>query len=92
MIVTGSNVAAHRLNYTEFARISEDDYWPLFDKHGWPCPRHLGCACGRGREADGHDALTTVLITGLAPARGARPPTSLKPSPTGAMPCSLTPI
>ena len=34
MIVTVRTWQLNRLNYTEFARISEDDYWPLFDKHG----------------------------------------------------------
>jgi len=56
MIVTVRTWQLNRLNYAEFARISEDDYWPLFDKHG--C-RALGiwvCVWG-GREADGHDAL-----------------------------------
>jgi len=34
MIVTVRTWQLNRLNYTEFARISEEDYWPLFDKHG----------------------------------------------------------
>jgi hypothetical protein len=34
MIVTVRTWQLNRLNYAEFARISEDDYWPLFDKHG----------------------------------------------------------
>jgi hypothetical protein len=34
VIVTVRTWQLNRLNYAEFARISEDDYWPLFDKHG----------------------------------------------------------
>ena len=34
MIVTVRTWQLNRLNYAEFARISEDDYWPLFDGHG----------------------------------------------------------
>jgi hypothetical protein len=34
MIVTVRTWRLNRLNYAEFARISEDDYWPLFDRHG----------------------------------------------------------
>jgi len=34
MIVTVRTWQLNRLNYAEFARISEDDYWPLFDRHG----------------------------------------------------------
>jgi hypothetical protein len=34
MIVTVRTWQLNRLNYAEFARISEDNYWPLFDKHG----------------------------------------------------------
>ena len=34
MIVTVRTWQLNRLDYAEFARISEEDYWPLFDKHG----------------------------------------------------------
>ncbi len=34
MIVTVRTWQLNRLNYAEFARISEEEYWPLFDKHG----------------------------------------------------------
>lgn len=34
MIVTVRTWQLNRLDYTEFARISEEEYWPLFDKHG----------------------------------------------------------
>src|SRR5437870_5480192 len=34
VIVTVRTWQLNRLNYAEFARISEEEYWPLFDKHG----------------------------------------------------------
>ncbi len=34
MIVTVRTWKLNRLDYAEFARISEEEYWPLFDKHG----------------------------------------------------------
>jgi len=34
MIVTVRTWRLNRLDYAEFARISEDEYWPLFDQHG----------------------------------------------------------
>lgn len=34
MIVTVRTWQLNRLDYAEFARISEEEYWPLFDKHG----------------------------------------------------------
>jgi len=34
VIVTVRTWQLNRLDYAEFARISEEDYWPLFDKHG----------------------------------------------------------
>ena len=34
MMVTVRTWQLNRLDYAEFARISEHEYWPLFDKHG----------------------------------------------------------
>jgi hypothetical protein len=34
VIVTVRTWQLNRLDYAEFARISEEEYWPLFDKHG----------------------------------------------------------
>jgi hypothetical protein len=34
VIVTVRTWRIHRRDYAEFARLSEDEYWPLFEKHG----------------------------------------------------------
>jgi hypothetical protein len=34
VIVTVRTWKLNRLDYTEFVRISEEEYWPLFDEHG----------------------------------------------------------